>query len=62
MEEQKKIPYTSFGVQLHDVKDAEIIAEVNHRKKKYGVAASKTLRKWIRLGYVAEKESEDELD
>ena len=50
--------YTTMGVNLHNIKDADIIAEVKRRKERYNTSIGYTLRRWIRLGYEREQEQE----
>ena len=56
MDEKKKDwNYTSMTLQLHNEKDREIIDEAKRRKDRYNTALSYTLRRWVRLGYEADK-------
>lgn len=52
--------YTTMQVAMNNEKDAEIIAEAKRRKEKYNTTIGYTLRRWIRLGYAADKQSEEE--
>lgn len=54
MDEKKEWAYESMSLQLHKTYDRELIDEVKRRKREHGVAASKTLRNWARIGYRVE--------
>lgn len=55
MSEQKEWRYVSMSVQLHKTYDKEIIDEAKRRKEEHGVAVSKTLRNWVRIGFQVDK-------
>lgn len=50
--------YTKFSVTLNNDKDKDIIDEANRMKDKYGVTTAAIFRRWVRLGYEADKQSE----
>ncbi len=54
----KKENVVSCGLSLHKDKDADIIAEMLRRKEKYGTSQAFSLRRWVRLGYEADKQNE----
>ena len=46
------------AIYLRREKDGDIIAEMLRRKEKYGTSQTFSLRRWVRLGYEADKQSE----
>ena len=50
--------YTKVAALLHNEKDKDILDEIKKRKAKYNATASFTVRRWVRLGYEADKNSD----
>ena len=50
--------YTKFSVSLSNSKDKDIIDEAKRRNDRYGATISSIIRRWVRLGYEADKRNE----